>query len=110
LAYQSSNEERIMKTISLLVLSMALATGVTVAQTTPADPTTADSTAADSNSMQGNAPASTMAPSAATDANQSSDAIAQSCMKQATDKKLSGEAKDSWVGKCKQGKTTRQDH
>jgi hypothetical protein len=96
-----------MKTTPLLVLSTALlVTGIAIAQTTPS----ASDSGSDSNSMQANAPTSTMAPSAATDANQSSDAISQACMKQALDKNLSGEEKNTWVTKCREGKTTRQDH
>ena len=76
--------------------------GGAFAQTTPSE--------SNPNSMESNAQMSTMAPSAATDQNQSSDAIATACEKEASDKKMTGGAKQSWVTKCKQGKTTRQDH
>ena len=91
-----------MKTVSSLILATAFSVAGGAFAQTPSQ--------SDANSMQANAPVSTMAPSAAADANQSSDAIATACEKQASDKKITGEAKTNWVKKCKMGKTTRQDH
>jgi hypothetical protein len=59
---------------------------------------------------QSSSPA-TNAPSKATDANQSApEGVSQACIKQASDKKLTGDDKTQFVDKCKKGKTTRQDH
>jgi hypothetical protein len=49
--------------------------------------------------------------SKATDADHSApEAVSQACMKQASDKQLTGDDKTQFVDKCKKGKTTRQDH
>lgn len=57
--------------------------------------------------MQNHAPANNT-PSKATDASDSPpQSISQACMKQASDKKLTGDNKTDFVKKCKQGKTTR---
>jgi hypothetical protein len=94
-----------MKTVSSLSLVAALLlSGGAFAQTSkPSDTNSSDI-------MQSNSPA-TNTPSKATDANQSApEAISQTCMKQASDKKLTGDDKTQFVDKCKRGKTTRQDH
>ena len=94
-----------MKTISSLSLAAALLlSAVTFAQT----PQPSDTNSSDV--MQSNSPA-TNTPSKATDANQSTpEAVTQTCMKQASDKQLTGDDKTQFVDKCKKGKTTRQDH
>jgi hypothetical protein len=94
-----------MKTISSLSLAAALLlSAVTFAQT----PQPSDTNSSDVS--QSNSPAINT-PSKATDANQSTpEAVSQACMKQASDKKLTGDAQTQFVDKCKKGKTTRQDH
>jgi hypothetical protein len=94
-----------MKTISSLSLAAALLlSAVAFAQT----PQPSDTNSSDV--MQSNSPA-TNTPSKATDADQSAPkAVSQACMKQAADKKLTGDDKTQFVDKCKKGKTTRQDH
>ena len=94
-----------MKRISSLSLAAALLlSAVAFGQTSkPSDTNSSDIS-------QSNSPA-TNTPSKATDANQSApEAVSQACMKQASDKKLTGDAKTQFVDKCKKGKTTRQDH
>jgi hypothetical protein len=87
-----------MKTISSLSLAAALLlSAVAIAQTPNSDVS------------QSNSPAINT-PSKATDANQSApEAVSRACMKQASDKKLTGDDKTQFVDKCKKGKTTRQD-
>jgi hypothetical protein len=94
-----------MKRISSLSLAAAfLLSAVAFAQT----PKPSDTNSSDVS--QSNSPA-TNTPSKATDANQSApEAVSQACMKQASDKKLTGDEKTQFVDKCKKGKTTRQDH
>ena len=94
-----------MKRISSLSLSAALLlSAVAFAQT----PRSSDTNSSDIS--QSNSPA-TNALSKATDANQSApEGVSQACMKQASDKKLTGDEKTQFVDKCKKGKTTRQDH
>lgn len=98
-----------MRAISSLTLAASLlVTGIALAQT----PATTHSSSSNSDISQNNAPANT-APSKATDANgggATAQSITQACEKQASDKKLSGDGKTTWVTKCKMGKTTRQDH
>jgi hypothetical protein len=93
-----------MKTISSLSLAAALLlSAMAFAQT----PKSSDNS---SDVSQSNSPAINT-PSKATDANQSApEAVSQACMKQASDKKLTGDAQTQFVDKCKKGKTTRQDH
>ena len=88
-----------MKNVSSLSLAAALLfSAVAFAQTNSSDVS------------QSNSPAINT-PSKATDANQSTpEAVSQACMKQASDKKLTGDAQTQFVDKCKKGKTTRQDH
>lgn len=94
-----------MKRISSLSLAAALLlSAMTFAQT----PTPSDTNSSDIS--QSNSPA-TNSPSKATDADQSApEAVSQTCMKQASDKQLTGDDKTQFVNKCKHGKTTRQDH
>jgi hypothetical protein len=94
-----------MKTISSLSLAaVLLLSAVAFAQT----PKPADTNSSDVS--QSNSPG-TNTPSKATDADQSApEAVSQACMKQASDKKLTGDDKTQFVDKCKKGKTTRQDH
>jgi hypothetical protein len=94
-----------MKTISSLSLAAALLlSAVAFAQT----PQPSDTNSSDVS--QSNSPAIDT-PSKATDANQSApEAVSQACMKQASDKKLTGDDQAQFVDKCKKGKTTRQDH
>jgi hypothetical protein len=94
-----------MKTISSLSLAAALLLGaVAFAQA----PTPSDTNSSDIS--QSNSPAAN-APSKATDANPSApEAVSQACMKQASDKRLTGDDKTQFVDKCQKGKTTRQDH
>ena len=94
-----------MRTITSFSLATALLlSAVAFAQTPkPSDTNSSDVT-------QSNSPA-TNTPSKATDADQSApEAVSQACMKQASDKKLTGDDKTQFVNKCKKGKTTRQDH
>jgi hypothetical protein len=92
-----------MKTIaSLSVVAILLAGGAAFAQTS-------NSSTGNTNTdiMQNNAPANTT-PSKATDASQSApDSVSQACVKQAADKKLTGDDKTNFVKNCKMGKTTR---
>jgi hypothetical protein len=93
-----------MKTIKSFSLAALLLSAVAFAQT----PKPSDTNSSDV--MQSNSPA-TNTPSKATDANQSApEAVSQVGMKQASDKKLTGDGKKQCVDKCKKGKTTRQDH
>jgi hypothetical protein len=94
-----------MKTISSLSLAAALLlTAGAFAQT----PQPSDTNSSDI--MQSNSPA-TNTPSKAADANQSTpEAVTQTCVKQASDKQLTGDDKTQFIDKCKKGKTTRQDH
>jgi hypothetical protein len=94
-----------MKTISSLSLAATLLLStIAFAQTPqPSDPNSSD--VSQSNSLAVNSP------SKATDADQSApEAVSQACMKQASDKNLSGDAQTRFVDKCNKGKTTRQDH
>jgi hypothetical protein len=94
-----------MKTISSLSLAAALLLSAVAFAQTPKPSDTNSSDVSQSNSPAANAP------SKATDANPSvSDAVAQACMKQASDKHLTGDNKTQFVDKCQKGKTTRQDH
>jgi hypothetical protein len=92
-----------MKAISSLSLADALLVGAAAFAQTP------NSSDANTNTdiMQNNAPANNT-PSKATDENQATPlSISQACMKQASDKDLSGDDKTNFINKCKQGKTTR---
>jgi hypothetical protein len=87
-----------MKTISSLSMAALLLSAVAFAQTNSSDVS------------QSNSPAINT-PSKATDANQSApEAVSQACMKQASDKKLTGDDKTQFIDKCKKGKATRGDH
>jgi len=94
-----------MKSIQSLTLGVALLLSVVAfAQTTNSSDTNS------SDISQSNSPA-VNTPSKATDSNQSApEAVSQACMKQAADKKLSGDSATQYVDRCKKGKTTRQDH
>jgi hypothetical protein len=95
-----------MKTISSsLGLAAALLLSVVAFAQTPKPSDTNSSDVSQSNSSAVNTP------SKATDADQSApEAVSQACMKQASDKKLTGDDKTQFITKCKKGKTTRQDH
>jgi len=96
-------QEQTMKTISSLTLATALLVGAAAFAQTPNSPDTNSNT----DIMQNNAPANNT-PSKATDENQAApQSISQACMKQASDKKLTGDDKTSFIKSCKQGKTTR---
>jgi hypothetical protein len=87
-----------MKTISSLSMAALLLSAVAFAQTNSSDVS------------QSNSPAINT-PSKATDANQSApEAVSQACLKQASDKKLTGDDKTQFIDKCKKGKATRGDH
>jgi hypothetical protein len=87
-----------MKTISSLSMATLLLSAMAFAQTNSSDVS------------QSNSPAINT-PSKATDANQSApEPVSQACMKQASDKKLTGDDKTQFIDKCKKGKTTRGDH
>ena len=89
-----------MKSALTLAAALLLST-VAFAQT----PAPSDTNSSDV--MQSKSPAAN-APSAATDANQSApQAVTQACVKQASDKRLTGDDKTQFMTKCKQGKTTR---
>ena len=92
-----------MKTISSLGLAAALLLSAVAFAQTPKPANSSDVS-------QSNSPA-VNTPSKATDADQSApDAVSQACMKQASDKQLTGDDKTQFITKCKKGKTTRQDH
>ena len=92
-----------MKTISSLGLAAALLLSAAAFAQTPKPSNSSDVS-------QSNSPA-VNTPSKATDADQSApDSVSQACMKQASDKKLTGDDKTQFITKCKKGKTTRQDH
>ena len=94
-----------MKTIPSLSLAAALLLGAVAFAQTPKSSDTNSSDVSQSNSPAVNSP------SKASDANQSApEAVTQACMKQASDKKLTGDNATQFVDKCKKGKTTRQDH
>jgi cytoskeletal protein RodZ len=101
-----------MKSIFSVTLAAALLiTGVAFAQTAtpPSDDSMSQSQSSNSDISQNNAPAN-HTPSKATDASQGDAApqsVSQACDKQASDKNLSGDAKTTWLKKCKMGKTTR---
>ncbi len=86
-----------------LAAALLLSTGA-FAQT----PNSSGSTGGDnSDIMQNNAPANNT-PSKATDEGSATpQAISQACHKQASDKKLTGDDKTSFIKQCKQGKTSR---
>ena len=89
-----------MKAISSLTLAAALLVSAAAFAQTPKTNTNSDI-------MQNNAPANNT-PSAATDATQTTpQSVSQACMKQASDKKLTGDDKTKFVKDCKMGKTTR---
>jgi hypothetical protein len=87
-----------MKTISSLNLAAALLlSAMAFAQT----PKSSDTNSSDVSQL--NSPAINT-PSKATDANQSApEAVSHACMKQASDKKLTGDDKTQFVDKCKKG-------
>jgi hypothetical protein len=88
-----------MKTISSLSLAAALLLSAVAFAQTP-QPSDANS----SDVSQSNSPAIDT-PSKATDANQSApEAVSQAYMKQASDKKLTGDDQAQFVDKCKKGK------
>jgi hypothetical protein len=94
-----------MKTVTSLSLAPALLISATAFAQTPQSSDTNSSDVSQSNSLAVNTP------SKATDANQSApEADSQACMKQASDKNLTGDNQTRFVDKCKKGKTTRQDH
>jgi hypothetical protein len=92
-----------MKPIATFSLAAALlASAIAFAQTP-------DTSGTNNNSdiMQNNAPANNT-PSKATDANNAApQSISQACHQQASDQKLTGDDKTSFMKKCKEGKTTR---
>ena len=93
-----------MKTISSLSLAATLLLSTIAFAQTPQPSDTNSSDVSQSNSLAVNSP------SKATDADQSApEAVSQACMKQASDKQLTGDDKTQFVDKCKKGKTTRQD-
>jgi hypothetical protein len=93
------------KTISSISLAAALLLSAVVFAQAPQPSDTNSSDVSQSNSPAINTP------SKATDANQSApEAVSQACMKQASDKKLTGDDKTQFIDKCKKGKTTRGDH
>ena len=94
-----------MKTLSSVGLAAALLISAVAFAQTPNSSSPSDNT--NSDIMQNNAPANNT-PSKATDENQAApQAVTQSCTKQASDKKLTGDDKTDFINKCKQGKTTR---
>ena len=93
-----------MKTISSLTLATALLVGAAAFAQSPNSPDTNSNT----DIMQNNAPANNT-PSKATDENQAApQSISQACMKQASDKKLTGDDKANFKT-CKMAKTTWTD-
>jgi hypothetical protein len=101
-------QEHSMKAISLFTLGATLLiTGVAFAQAPAAPNSDGSSNSNNSDVSQNNAPGNNT-PSKATDADgNTAQSISQACDKQASDKNLSGDAKTTWVKKCKMGKTTR---
>jgi len=104
-------QEQTMKTTTSSSLAAALlVSAVAFAQTPDSSngmQTPDTSNSSNSDIMQNNAPANNT-PRRATDENQAAPhSISQACMKQPTDKKLTGDDKTNFVNKCKQGKTTR---
>jgi Spy/CpxP family protein refolding chaperone len=94
-----------MKPIASLGLAAALLVSAVAFAQTPNTVGTSNSN--NSDIMQNNTPANNT-PSAATDANDAApQAISESCHKQASDQKLTGDDKTSFIKKCKAGKTTR---
>jgi len=104
-----------MKTTAASTLGAALLIATAAFAQTPAQrdsegsppPMATDSSANNADVTQNNAPAN-KTPSKATDASgNTAQSISQACDKQANDQSLSGDAKMTWVKKCKMGKTTR---
>ena len=91
-----------MKTISSLGLAAALLLSAVAFAQTPKSSDTNSSDVSQSNSPAINTP------SKATDANQfAPEAFSQGCMKQPSDKNLTGDAQTQFIDKCKKSKTTR---
>jgi hypothetical protein len=106
--YIAKIRSALMKVVSFLAAAVVLA-GIAGAQTPPPNNTEDASSAAKRapESMQSNAPSGTVSPSAA-DANQASmQSTSESCHKQASDKKLTGDDRANFLKTCKMAKTTR---
>jgi hypothetical protein len=94
-----------MKTPSALALTAAMLLSAVAFAQTPSSSGSSDN----SDVTQNNAPANTM-PNKANDEGSATDtpqSISKACHKEASDKKLTGDDKTSFIKQCKQGKTTR---